>query len=1037
MSKPTLFIGLGGTGTRILSALEKEVGNPAGRAIGMIALDAKLVPDVPLTHVLYPTPPDPINQINELRRNAAEIADWWPAQLQGSASVDYSDGCGMTRAYGRFFLVYHAQWFVRAINDAIGALMRNCPPDVARNSLDVFIASSLTNGTGSGTFMDTAALVRRAAAARDITTVRIFGVQMDALAVSGAGSATQQDVVNSRRAANSIAALLEVDAWSRAAAGREGYSVRVRGEDDGWFDVELPPDTAPIEYNLVIQNLDRRGVERSREQLESALGKALALWAKGIDRSRRTLDTFVAAPPDRRFGSLGASLLTVPGPALADWVEHEAVKQVLEWVVGEGTAEHNARLGLVDQSYAALHPSVDDAARHFFTDVLRIEERPGRERNQLFDRFRTVRDTLETTLDRLNGQLDQASKEELPGYLDDFDRFLKELDRLPDQLNAMARELVQRELIVKTDAQVRGLVEKGALGVAGRFVAGLIQHIDHAWADVAANEAKEADPGKRQDVGVKQAARQQIDEAAANWLVVLRGGFKRASRGNVEAIKTFGAQELDWYFWHAAVPAVNTVYGTLKRHLEAQSRVIAALADQVIRGNAIAKAVSNADDARRAAENVEGGRHVVGAGATFRRWLVAQMQGRGKLDAATNAESVGMRLAEAFGELLAANAHNAKWADALKPVNLERRADSLRLAMTGVVSANLRGAALELCTLDNALREAAKLDLEDWYEGARQSKDARVNRECQSRLMAIYGETTAKAVNDLDWTRDTNAAMVRATDILAAAPVARAFDLAAALWRLEEGKAPGGDTVVAYHPANAATGQAVEALRLAGRLGSAVYVEGDTGFGHGELAILRFELGVALDHVHVPEGFDLNYRRYLPHQTFHPHVDRRYGTRWRVASRWDAGSAGQAACVLLLAQHLGIVAVSRTGIVKCRAELAASDGGHGIASDEVIGPRSLVGCAEWLASHDGARALGLLARACGAELEQRHHRERGWKGLVAGELTKLKADWQKQARAAARGDEERSDVFDSAAQKLGEAMAQALAEGALPSWLHA
>lgn len=1035
MSVPTLFIGIGGTGTRALSALQAELGDAKGRSFAYLAIDAKPEPDEPNDRIGFVPPPPAINQVDVVRDVREEIAGWWPDGLRPNANVSYRQGCGMTRAYGRFFAVYHAQHVLAALQSGIDKVIANTPRTQPVTAIDIFLIGSLTNGTGSGMFLDVAALCRvHARQAANLTHVRIVGVHVDALGIQGAEVASIADIDNRRRCANSLGALLEVDSWYRAGEDRAWRS-RVRGAGTGWYDVELPPGEAPMDYTLVVQRQDRRG--HSRKPAHQTIAHALALWVGGIDRTERKLDTFVATGGTSRFGSLGACVLKVPAPEIADQVEAALLLRTLDWMVRDDTPAHRAVLRDADATLATRDAGPREAALHFFREVLRVEERPGRQVNQVFDRFRPRLDALEAELDRIYEELDATEDASLvPGHLTRLEEFVSGLKKVPGEWRKESERQVADELLPAVDRMVHGLVERGAPGVARSFVRALLADVDAAWADVRATEYLEATPERRPDPSPYTSARGEVDARVAAFLSWLNVWFRRAVGGSLEVIKSFGREELEWFGWAAGVQAVDVIYAGLRRHLEGLDRALGELVDAMLRSRAIPAATEHEQRLVKALDESSKGEGVrtIGHEAGFRAWVLSDLETAGLVDHARNARLAGAALAGQFTELRGALPDPTRWADLLQPASLLLRADRVKAAVNGGVRKNVREEVVRRCVLDAALDRNARLDLDAWIAGVRAQGDERVREEARRALAERYGTGVAVRVEHLPWAADAALAYEDALLMLCTVRVQAAVDDSAAVWQIATGAQPHTMLFASYNPANTRTGSVLARMRAEHGLGHTAYVETDTSARLDRLNFFRLELGVELEEVHIPAAFDNAYRQCLGHETYHPHTDRRYGREWPVATRWDVGTERHNAALLALAVELGVVRASRTGVYSAARTLTHPGGGLGLSEGKALTARGRAAMIDFLDSRPGARTREILAFHTREALEQLRYTMRGWEG-VGTKAAALAADLQALAERQRGSDEDISSACEAAVHGLHDLAAHLREADELPAWL--
>ncbi len=175
--RPTVVIGLGGTGYEVVLKLKKrfiDVYGSVPEIIQFLSIDTteniqerEKSPDGNKV-VLEPNELYAISVANPSRLPSNEhIDEWWPKQIPVSAIIN---GAGQIRARGRLALfakvgdinslIGQAINKVRGIRTSKQAFCENFQVS-NRDGVEVFIVGSLAGGTGSGTFLDTAFLARQ------------------------------------------------------------------------------------------------------------------------------------------------------------------------------------------------------------------------------------------------------------------------------------------------------------------------------------------------------------------------------------------------------------------------------------------------------------------------------------------------------------------------------------------------------------------------------------------------------------------------------------------------------------------------------------------------------------------------------------------------------------------------------------------------------------------------------------------------------------------------------------------------------------
>jgi hypothetical protein len=174
--RPTVVIGLGGTGYEVVLKLKKrfiDVYGSVPEVIRFISIDTteniqerEKSPDGTKV-ILEPNELYAISVANpQLLISGEHIAKWWPRGIPTSSLIS---GAGQIRARGRLALFAKVPDINALIGQAINAVREIRTSTTifsgnfqvsSRDGVEVFIVGSLAGGTGSGTFLDVAFLTR-------------------------------------------------------------------------------------------------------------------------------------------------------------------------------------------------------------------------------------------------------------------------------------------------------------------------------------------------------------------------------------------------------------------------------------------------------------------------------------------------------------------------------------------------------------------------------------------------------------------------------------------------------------------------------------------------------------------------------------------------------------------------------------------------------------------------------------------------------------------------------------------------------------
>ena len=239
--KPTLFVGLGGTGYVVLSLLKKRINKAFGRIPPVVNF---LVMDIDDSVPKDLQSGDPrfdeefwridLNTVGDIHNNVQVgmegydyMADWWPEDLHENVHLKNVDPeqAYQHRCLGRTGIFVNARSFHRRISgmrlDIMGQVARSqtripasgtgarkklMPADVM-NGANVYLVCSVAGGTGSGMFLDAAAMLHQEFAG--VQGCDFVGALFMPSVFSGAMADSDQDT--SKMYGNAYGALKELD----------------------------------------------------------------------------------------------------------------------------------------------------------------------------------------------------------------------------------------------------------------------------------------------------------------------------------------------------------------------------------------------------------------------------------------------------------------------------------------------------------------------------------------------------------------------------------------------------------------------------------------------------------------------------------------------------------------------------------------------------------------------------------------------------------------------------------------------------------
>ncbi len=423
MARKMIILGIGGTGTKIVREIRQMWVDDAGLLpsnVALGAIDAQAAgPEGGYIPGMAYTPPSPrmmAESFDEYSRekdvNGVGWLDWWPEQITDK-SHDFSDGCGAVRPNGQFFAFYYADKIVETVTSMMSELAMRSPEDSADVSFEVYLVGSAGNGTGGGTHMAVASIVRDTIGAGDgaYSAPAVVGVFIP-------GAVTKHGMKGTRMlhevGASGYATLIEhqYEFNRNNPDAPKGFKPREPHVFKGLLDGGLHTFkaaagisnrdeaflTTPLDFFFVLETQNTKGQRTTYKDLISTAAQTLALMLGGADVDNRMLDLKKRCSGGRRFGSMGAIRVCTPMEQLIDFAIGRQGLNAL--TVGAGADENRWSHVLRDSSISAagnderlieadadLVKSVD-----FFIDhVLEMKEK---EADDLVGRFKAEDESL-------------------------------------------------------------------------------------------------------------------------------------------------------------------------------------------------------------------------------------------------------------------------------------------------------------------------------------------------------------------------------------------------------------------------------------------------------------------------------------------------------------------------------------------------------------------------------------------------------------------------------------------------------------------
>ncbi len=317
--RPTLFIGLGGTGLKVLARLRgrmyERFGNPDRFPIyGFLGIDSNSNDlemggveesrGVPVKE--YVDIGISAQQANHVRRELAgryaHIAKWLSPDISSVQTIHYNAGAGQIRNLGRLLFVHKIEDVKTAIVRVAERITNTDSIQAARaagaqleavsaDGLDVVLVSSLAGGTGAGGVIDCAYLCRLLSRDSNIRSIRAYLCLPDVFFKVLPSNEVQ------RIYANGYAALREIEFLNRHVMTRP-FDTSAWGD----FAERRRIDQQPFDICYLISRKKQGGGVASHGEIYDMIADALSFSVGGSALDKALRGTWINASSSYRWG---------------------------------------------------------------------------------------------------------------------------------------------------------------------------------------------------------------------------------------------------------------------------------------------------------------------------------------------------------------------------------------------------------------------------------------------------------------------------------------------------------------------------------------------------------------------------------------------------------------------------------------------------------------------------------------------------------------------------------------------------------------
>ena len=336
--EPTLFVGLGGIGSRIVKGVRERAKNDDLRYVQFVTMDT----DVNDLERLEKGPSVLTIQTSSsrsvaayLRNDKAAKEEWFPENkiLDGKT---VSEGAGQVRAISRLALnATIKQGRIATLYEAIDNLFLKDGGNKSR-AVKVVIVSTATGGTGSGITLPLALLIRHYLAKNYPESAAIIRGFLVMPSVMDTVIKTESERLSQRR--NGYATIKEINAFMMKGSSAFDYDPRLRRYSD--LHIKLPTTASsdiklagtPFDFCFLLERVDalQKNMDDLGDYEEYA---AQCIYEQNIGNLKKQAaskeDNIIKEFTDpakhgrNRFGGVGASIIRYPYEDVRDYIAYD------------------------------------------------------------------------------------------------------------------------------------------------------------------------------------------------------------------------------------------------------------------------------------------------------------------------------------------------------------------------------------------------------------------------------------------------------------------------------------------------------------------------------------------------------------------------------------------------------------------------------------------------------------------------------------------------------------------------------------------
>lgn len=351
MQAPTLIVGIGGIGGRVVQLLAQRIRHDKLNDVALVVMDTD-VNDLRAIHTKFPeiytVQTSPKGTVGKALDNNEYARERWFPVNDGLTGKPFTEGAGQVRAVSRLAFDHAVeQGLMENLEKAI-AKLHGLSGDAMRQEMRVIITGSIAGGTGSGLVLPVAMYIRNFLITRyqdNSAIIRGFFLEPDVVF----GRLVDEEERNTQRA-NAYAAVRELDAFFRkeySGAGDEYAHIVFNAPQPGLGERVDYPNILPYHFVFLMDALNAEGDSLTdaegrydlegyqRHAADCIYAQALSVVSSRSNSSEDNVIRKLAANNGRsRYCGAGSSCIEYPMETVRRYIALNWAKQTLsgEWL---------------------------------------------------------------------------------------------------------------------------------------------------------------------------------------------------------------------------------------------------------------------------------------------------------------------------------------------------------------------------------------------------------------------------------------------------------------------------------------------------------------------------------------------------------------------------------------------------------------------------------------------------------------------------------------------------------------------------------